>query len=245
MNKDFIELYKLFIKIKKIGWIKTYRDNNTGIGYTFETLINKKEDNQPLPDFKSIEIKTTRKNSKKNITLLTCSPEVNNDYPIKYLLDNFGYPSKSDKKIKVFNGTVYANKLNNIGYKNKFQLKIDKNKKRITLCVLKNTKLEETKIYWEMKRIESKFNSKLKNLAIIQADSKIINLKEHFYYNKIELYELKDFDQIIKQIEQGTIKFNFNVNYYKDSTHYGEIHDRGSNLTIEYKDIEKIFLKIK
>ena len=45
MSKNIIDLYRVFVKIKKLGYVKSMRDGVTGIGYTFETLINKREDN--------------------------------------------------------------------------------------------------------------------------------------------------------------------------------------------------------
>lgn len=46
---NYIELYNSFCKINSIGWIKSKRGGITGSGYTFETLIGKKEDSFFLP----------------------------------------------------------------------------------------------------------------------------------------------------------------------------------------------------
>ena len=45
MNENYEELKELFNKIKRKGWIKAHRTGNTGIGKTFEDLLDKKEDN--------------------------------------------------------------------------------------------------------------------------------------------------------------------------------------------------------
>ena len=58
MEKNFNSLYFRFLRIKQLGWIKSMRKGPTGVGYTFEELLNKKEDHLPLPDYKGIEIKT-------------------------------------------------------------------------------------------------------------------------------------------------------------------------------------------
>ena len=57
---DFYELYKNFMRIKKMGWIRTMRNGSTGVGYTFESLLNKNEVSFNVPDFGDIEIKTKR-----------------------------------------------------------------------------------------------------------------------------------------------------------------------------------------
>ena len=65
MRKDIIQLYIEFNKIRRLEWIKSLRNGPTGIGYTFETLLNKKEDCQRQPDYQGIEIKTIRYLSKR------------------------------------------------------------------------------------------------------------------------------------------------------------------------------------
>lgn len=57
MKNNIEELKKYFTTIKNNNQ-NSLREGNIGIGYTFETLIDKKEDNLPLPDFNGIEIKT-------------------------------------------------------------------------------------------------------------------------------------------------------------------------------------------
>ena len=51
------ELLGKFDEVKERGWIDTLRSGDTGIGYTFETLLEIKENNEQIADFKGIEIK--------------------------------------------------------------------------------------------------------------------------------------------------------------------------------------------
>ena len=51
------ELLCKFDQIKEMGYIDTRRIGDTGIGYTFETLLGIKENNDQTADFKGIEIK--------------------------------------------------------------------------------------------------------------------------------------------------------------------------------------------
>ena len=51
------ELLGKFDEVKDRGWIDTMRGGDTGIGYTFETLLGIKENNDQIADFKGIEIK--------------------------------------------------------------------------------------------------------------------------------------------------------------------------------------------
>lgn len=51
------ELLRGFDDVREQGWIGSLREGDTGIGYTFETLLGIKENNDKLADFKGIEIK--------------------------------------------------------------------------------------------------------------------------------------------------------------------------------------------
>jgi len=65
------EFKQKFQELRNEGFIKSLRKGPTGIGYTFETLLNLKENNLALPDIENIEIKAHRDNSNSMITLFT------------------------------------------------------------------------------------------------------------------------------------------------------------------------------
>lgn len=46
-----------FDEVKKLGWVDSLRSGDTGIGYTFETLIGVEENNSREADYQGIEIK--------------------------------------------------------------------------------------------------------------------------------------------------------------------------------------------
>ena len=62
------ELLGKFDKVKDQGWIDTLREGDTGIGYTFESLLGIRENNDQKADFKGIEIKCKGIKEGKNLT---------------------------------------------------------------------------------------------------------------------------------------------------------------------------------
>jgi hypothetical protein len=56
-DENLKELLARFDGVKAKGWIETLRSGHTGIGYTFETLIDIEENNDQIADFRGIEIK--------------------------------------------------------------------------------------------------------------------------------------------------------------------------------------------
>ena len=81
MNNEIKELFK---EIKTKEFNKSLRKGTTGIEFTFENLINKKEDNISTPDYKNIEIKTKLGYSKSPLTLFCNTPKKDNIHAIKY-----------------------------------------------------------------------------------------------------------------------------------------------------------------
>lgn len=110
-QENISELVEYFENIKNTPFNRSLRNGSTGIGYTFENLIHKKEDSNYLPDFKGIEIKTKLGYSRSPIKLFTLVPKFNGESPIKYILNNFGYPDKNNKNLKAFRGDVFHLKI--------------------------------------------------------------------------------------------------------------------------------------
>ena len=245
MNKDIKELYKKFCAIKEQGWIKSERKGYTGVGYTFEKLIQKEEENFPIPDFKSIEIKTHRKYSKRNIHLFNATPDGDYLFPIKRILETLGYPDKNDKKIKIFNMSFTAKEFTNIGYYKKGKIVVDEENEKIKFIVYDyEGKDLNMNVSWSYKLLKERLDLKLKYLALINADSKIKNNNEYFNYNEINFYKLKDFNSFIELIKTGNIVVNFKIGVFKDGKRKGQIHDRGTDFSISTTDFEKLYKKI-
>ncbi|PIR91596.1 hypothetical protein COU03_01570 [bacterium (Candidatus Gribaldobacteria) CG10_big_fil_rev_8_21_14_0_10_41_12] len=82
-------------KIKAMGFVKTHRAHDTGIGKTLEDLLGIKENNLRLPDIGEVELKAKRIDSISMLTLATKSPEpkgVN-----KVLFEKYKYLDKEGK----------------------------------------------------------------------------------------------------------------------------------------------------
>ena len=124
MKEDFISLKKEFRRIKNMGLIETMRKGGSGIGYTLETLLNKKEDQECKPDFKSIELKSRMGYSKHPLNLFHCAPKRNKNTAIDYIFQTYNYPKHNEKDILIFDRTIYSKKAIK-KYNYEFKLKVD------------------------------------------------------------------------------------------------------------------------
>ncbi len=243
MEKKYLELYKKFDRIRKLGWIESMRNGPTGVGYTFETLLNKKEDNIRQPDFNNIEIKTMKYFSKRKIHLFNLTPESNSTYTIKSIVNSFGYPDKTYPKYKVFNVSINTRVPTIIGYK-KFRLKVDKENKKILLIATSIFGVKKKlNVYWNFDKLEEALLQKLQYLAIVKACTRKNKEKELYYYTRIDFYKLKSFDYFIDLIEKGIITITFKIGIKKEPEKFGQIHDKGTDFSILEKNIELLFEK--
>lgn len=244
LNSDFYELYKRFDDIRKLGWIKSLRNGPTGVGYTFECLLNKKEDNLQQPDFKSIEIKTIKYFSKRKIHLFNATPEYVFFSPIKRILQKYGYPDKNYPEYKLFNISVNAVEEKRVGY-NLLKLNVDWDHRKIFLCARTiYNKKNDLNIYWSFDYLDNIIKNKLANLAIVWACYKKENACDMFLYAKIDFYKYTNIDNFIKLIEDGLINITFKISFYKSEERSGMIHDKGTDFSIYEKDIKLLFNKI-
>lgn len=245
MNENFVNLFKKFNDIKKIGWIRSLRKGYTGIGYTFEALIGKSEDSLPTPDFKNIEIKTMRKYSKRKIHLFSTFPDGECESPMKRVLYKLGYPDKKNNDVRVFNMDFNAINYTKIGYYRMGKIEIDYKNKKI-LLVARDYLGNDLKINtsWSFNLLKDRLYMKLKELVIVEAEAKTINNIEFFQYNRISYYKLRDFDSFIDLIDKGIIDIGFKIGYKKDKDHFGEYKSRGTVFSISMNNLEKLYKKV-
>ena len=244
MKKNMQLLNNEFKKIKSIGWIKSKRPGPTGIGYTFERLLEKEEDSLPIWDFYGIEIKTKRRSSDYNIHLFTATPDGDYLYPIERLLEKIGYPDKVFNK-KILYTSVNAIDYTKIGYYKKLKLSVDYSQRRVYLIGINNNgKSLQLNVSWSFDMIERILENKLNYLAIVTADTCNIRGKEYFLYNDICFYKFKGFNTFINNIEQGTIKVTFKIGIFKSGKRVGQTHDRGTDFSLKIENIENIYERL-
>ena len=246
MQENIIELKKEFKRIRKMGWIKEERKGFTSVGYTFEKLLKKNEDEFPLPDYKNIEIKTMNTHAKTNLHLFNLTPDGEDFFPIKRILEELGLPDKEDKTKKVFYRSFNGREFKNMIYGRRGIIKVNREKERIELLIFDNKGDKfDINVYWSFKYINERLSLKLNYLAIIRASSRIIDGNGYYYYHTINFYKLKGFETFIKLIEDGIIDISFKIGYYKSGRRVGEIYDHGTDFSISVNDINLLYDEIR
>ena len=175
-----MKLKDLINKLNEIdnkGFVHSLRKGNTGIGYTFESLIGLNETNIPIPDIGGrLEIKTTRKDSSSLVTLFTFNRGVWQKNQ-RDIIKEFGY--QDEKGRWALKSTVFYKKANSIG----LSLVLDEDRSVIRLMSTNNDLLAE----WDIYVIVGVFSSKLSRLLFVLADRRIVEGVEEFHFNEAYL----------------------------------------------------------
>jgi hypothetical protein len=216
--------------VKKLKFVPTHRIGDTGIGKTLEDLLEIKENNIPLCDIGKIaELKAYRKDATSMLTLFTLEPKPKGGDRDRFLLDNFGYSKRDNKRLKELHSTVICKRYNNQG------LKLAVRKDRVSVLG-KNRRLN---IFWDMEILRQKFNEKLPALIYVLADRKIINGRENFYFNEAYFLSGFNFDLFKKMVRKDFIVVDFRM-YYRPN---GSVRNHGTGFRVKINKLYNCFKK--
>lgn len=242
MKENFETLRKEFEKIKQKGAIKSLRKGSTGLGYTFETLLNKTEDKESKPDFLGIELKTKLGYSKSPLTLFHCAPLRNEEFATHYLFDKYANKKLNNHNVLILEREVYCTKF----YKNYnygFKLMVDYSKKQIIMKAYNKGFFLEYVCYWNFSQLEKVLNEKLAYLAIINGYPYNYNNELYYKFFTMKSYKFKNFDYFLRLIEEDKIFVNIYL-IKKEKEHNTKIDNHGYAFRIKLEFIEDLFQKL-
>lgn len=242
MSKHLNEFIEIFNNVKNKGFIETHRSGNTGIGKTFEDCCNIVENNLDIADYKDIEIKSQRNYTGSFITLFTKAPT----YPKKAnttLRKKYGSPDKQIPDMKVLHTSIFATSFNTHKSGYGFKIEIDYTNEKIKLLIkdLSSSTIIDDTVYWSFNNIKEIIDTKLQYIAFIQAETKNINEKEFFHFNKMVLLSEFNFPKFLKLLEEGLIMFDIRIGIYRKGKSIGKTHDHGSGFRISKRSLNKAF----
>lgn len=214
------EIIKKLKELKEVGFIKTHRGGNTGVGKTLEDILGIKENNIPGPNAKMIELKSTRKGASSMVTLLTLAPLPRSSN--SRILKRYGYLSSRGNNRKVLHTTVNSLDFNTIKGEHGFKIEIQKNK-----VDLINAQ-KEVLCYWDRDTLKNAFERKFPRLLYVKADSRGRGSEEEFWYKEAWLLSGFDFKNFIRLLKKGTILVDIRIGQYRD----GRTHDHGTGFRV-------------
>jgi hypothetical protein len=231
-----------FNRIKSLGFIKSNRIHNTGIGKTFEDHLGVDENNAKEPDFEGFEVKSQRSQTGSYLTLFTKSPSgvkgVN-----KYLRDKYGEKYEEYPDLKKLHTSIFGHKHNTYASKFAFKITDSPEDERLVLEIkdIETDTTIDTSVYWTYKSLESCLTKKLNALFYVQADSEIRENFEHFHYKSAEIYLNPDINKLLKMVNEGKIMVDIRIGSYKTGKNTGKTHDHGTGFRIQSNNLEELY----
>lgn len=203
------ELLSLFDGIKRRGWIASMRKGDTGIGYTFESLIGVKENNDKAADFKGIEIKCKQINDSQRaggkINLFQQAPTW--VFPMGALerLKILGQQNDAGRYTCYSQVTVNAN---NLGLK----LQVQEEMKRIDLvkqiCQFG---------FWDYAKLEERLREKHSRAVFVKAIVKRDGADQRLYkYDELVYCESPSVLRLVDLIKKRNVVFEFTMSEKDD-----------------------------
>lgn len=245
MNKNLIELKKNFEKIHKMGFVKSMRKGTTGLGYTFECLLGKKEDQDITPDYKGIEIKCKLGYSKTDLNLFTSSPARDREIATNYIFQKYSYHLYGNENLyRLFTRKIYyGTKYELYGYS--FKLKIDYINKKLLIQSFYNDIFCENVCYWNFDDLQNHLITKLNYLALVVGYPTVKNGEKYYKYYTIKFYKLKSFEMFLKLIEKGDIYVLIYLREGLNKLGDYKIINNGVSFRIKTSNLYKLFNNIK
>lgn len=226
--KDIGELQSKLAAIKTLGFVKTHRAGNTGVGKTLEDLLGIEENNIPLADLHDIaELKAYRKDASSMLTLFTLEPLPKGGDRDRNLLDSFGYSKRDNGRSKELHSTVHCEQFNAQGLK----LVVELDKIRIV------GREKSIDIYWSIESLEKKFEAKLPALVYVLADRSIVKGSEHFHYNEAYFLDGFNFQRFKEMIEKDVIAVDFRM-FYRPN---GSVRNHGTGFRVKARWLYRCF----
>lgn len=241
MDVNVLEGFKRdFYVIKAKGFIESHRTHNTGIGKTFEDAMGIIENNSSLADYQGIlEIKSKRDLSKSMLTLFTKSPS-SPEGANSYLRETYGH-LKNNKKI--LHTTISATNFNTFFSKLGFKLEVDEKAEKIFILVkdLTANEIIDDSIYYTFEDLKQIIETKCEHIAFINADTKVENGKEYFFFKEATLLKDLTFKRFIQFVKEGLIVYDIRIGVYGMGANKGKTHDHGSGFRVLKNNISRVF----
>lgn len=224
---------ELLLKLRKIalnGVIPSMVDADTSVGRTLETALGIAINSSKQPDYKGIELKSFRgkRNNRKNLFAQVPDWNLSKFKSSAEILDAFGYDRPDSFKLYC---TVSAITRNSQG----LSLKMDNDIKQL----IENSDKSDIGdfVVWTLDKLHQRLLEKHRETFWVEADSTIINGKEHFQYTKVEHTKRPITSQFDLLMEQGVITLDHLIK--RNSK--GRVVEKGPLFKIKPKGLDLLF----
>lgn len=253
------ELIKKLKELADMGWVPNGRfGNHGGIGNTLEDFLGIQENNLPIPNASEWELKTQRANTSSLTTLFHMEPSPRAvGFVSKILLPLYGWPHQGAGTTYKTEEMSFRQTIHGLSHSDRgFIVQIDRVARKV-LVSFDETKVSEKHAnwlvgikekvgldelnpqpYWGFDDLEHKAGTKLLNCFYVQAEMKIEDGKEFYWYNKAQMLQKFKFEGLLEALEKGIMLIDFDAR--TGHNHGTKFRLRQNHLPILYQKITTV-----
>lgn len=222
MSSEASELLSKLKKIHAQGYVPGVKHGDTDVGMTLENLLGIKPNADKAPDYKGIELKTSRKLGKavasisknKKVTLFTNTPDwKRSKFDASGILKTFGYVENG--RLQLY--CTVSNIINPQG------LYLDAHNEIDLINKAKTDKYTGDVAVWALDVLKTRLAEKHHETFWIQASSRVIDGKEYFQYDFVRHTRKPNTVNLASLFDAGIITLDYAM-HIKPS---GGVRDHG------------------
>ncbi|MDX9854719.1 MAG: MvaI/BcnI restriction endonuclease family protein [Tenuifilaceae bacterium] len=229
-NRVAFELLEMLRQVARLGSIPSMLEADTSVGRTLENALGISINSSKQPDYKGIELKSFRGSRKNRKNLFAQVPDwqLSKFKSSAEILDSFGYKRKDDYKLYC---TVSAIARNSQG----LSLRLDSDIKQI----IENSDNPEIGdfVVWTLDKLHNRLHEKHKETFWVEAESIVIDGREHFQYKFVEHTKKPISSQFDILVDQGIITLDHLIK--RNSA--GKVVEKGPLFKINPKGLNLLF----
>ncbi len=229
-NQTAYELLTRLREIAKAGPVPSMLEADTSIGRTLETMLGISINSSKQPDYKGIELKSYRsgRSNRKNLFAQVPDWSLSKFKSSAEILAAFGYSRNSEFKLYC---TVSSLKRNPNGLK----IRLDSEIKQV-IEDSDNPEIGDF-VVWRLETLHNRLHEKHRETFWVEADSIIIDHKEHFQYKMVEHTKKPISSQFDFLLDQGIITLDHLIKRKVA----GNVVEKGPIFKIKPKGLDLLF----
>lgn len=229
------ELLERLREIHRIGFVKGIKHGDTNVGVTLESLLGIPPNSLKTPDYKGIELKSSRgkerkkSSSSKKVTLFTNTPDwTRSKFSASEILRHFGYAGDhGDCQLYC----TVSNEPNAQGLYLDASNEIDLINKADTPAYVGDVAV------WALETLKTRLSEKHKETFWVQAEAKFEDGKEYFRYDIVKHTRKPNISNLGSMFDAGIITLDYAM-YLKAS---GAVRDHGYLFRTTREKMKHIF----
>jgi hypothetical protein len=235
------ELLDLLKEISEKGFVPSTTNADSGVGDTLEALLGIRRNSNRAPDFKGIEIKSSRLSSRtgrqeNRSTLFSKIPnwEISRLKSAREILDNYGYISSSTGR------PALQVTLKHTPNAQGLYLAFNDADSKIQNLFRQGEKSEEV-VAWKIDELENSLREKHKNTFWVKAKTTEIHGSEHFHYVQVIATSTPLVSNFSQLVDLGSIQMDYTISEKVKPDGGLKVRDHGYLWKIAPEDIGLLF----